>query len=160
MACDLKNAKQGDKDTQLQVGGRYENGHGVDPDVVQAFDWYFKSAPQGLAEAQFNAAKAYEQGYGVLQDDSEALIWFVKAAPQGLAEAQFNAAGMYEHDRSSSRLFQGHEMASQSLCSRIRGKCLHDDSKTFQWFLTTAEHRNQDAQLLVANLYENGRGVA
>ncbi|KAK3838867.1 MAG: hypothetical protein J3R72DRAFT_492950 [Linnemannia gamsii] len=150
MACDLKNAKQGDKDTQLKVGGSLhpkdlQRPNSTPPRRMNkakatAFSTTTLKPLSGLSRLLSMVTQEHSlpsvgctSRTGVPQDYSKAMRWLHKASAQGFEVAQLEAGHSY----------------------RYEGKCLHDDSKTFQWLLTTAEHRNRDAQLLVANLYEN-----
>ena len=88
-------AKQGDADSQYNLGVMYDTGQGVPQDDAEAVKWYRLAAAQGLAEAQYNLGLMYANGEGVPQDDAEALKWFRLAAAQGDAPAQFNLGVTY-----------------------------------------------------------------
>ena len=86
----LKDAKQGDPKSQLELAAAYLDGHGVPQDFVEAIKWFRKAADQGYAEAQNWLGKLYYDGNGVPQDYAEAMKWYRKAAGQGHGAAQIN----------------------------------------------------------------------
>ncbi|MGO9744271.1 MAG: toll/interleukin-1 receptor domain-containing protein [Roseiarcus sp.] len=72
---------------QFDMGMAYEQGDGVEKDVVKAFDWYLRAARQGLPIAQIEVGLDYENGNGVEKDVAKALAWYRKAAEQGYEPA-------------------------------------------------------------------------
>jgi len=122
-AC-LRQANQGHRGAQFNVGLMYSNGEGTAKDDGQALFWFRKSAEQGLPEAQdmlcgrdngelglrsctrqaqagnqraqFNLALMYRNGTGVSKDPAQAASWYRKAAEQGFDLAQRALGEMYE----------------------------------------------------------------
>ena len=92
-------AKQGNANTQYNLGIMYNNGRGVPQDFAEAVKWYRKAAEQGMAEAQVNLGVMYMyyNGHGVPQDLAEAVKWNRMAAEQGDAGAQYNLGVMYDN---------------------------------------------------------------
>jgi len=87
-------AKQGDPNSQFELGVMYCDGNGVAQDYNEAAKWFIKASEQGYAPAQYNLGVIYESDLGV-QDYNEAVKWYTKAAQQGYTVAQFNLGGMF-----------------------------------------------------------------
>ncbi len=83
-------AEGGSARAQHTLGYMYEQGKGVEQDLVSAVTWYRKAAEQGDPTAQFNLAIMYYNGSGVLRNYTEAAELFRKAAEQGNARALYN----------------------------------------------------------------------
>ena len=82
-------------EAQVGLGVRYQTGHGVPEDDVEAVRWFRLAAEQGLARGQTALGMMYANGEGVPEDDAEAVRWFRLAAEQGLAHGQYNLGVMY-----------------------------------------------------------------
>ena len=80
-------AELGDVEAQYNLGVLYDEGAGVEQDLVAAADWYRKAADQGFIDAQTNLGTMYYFGQGVARDYHEAAKWLRLAADQGDAEA-------------------------------------------------------------------------
>lgn len=80
-------AELGDVEAQYNLGVLYDEGAGVEQDLVAAADWYRKAAEQGFIDAQSNLGTMYYFGQGVARDYQAAAKWFRLAADQGDAEA-------------------------------------------------------------------------
>ena len=134
-----RQADSGDVRAQNSLGRMYKDGHGVVKNAATAEFWYRKAAEQGYAQAQCNLGLMYERGQGVACDMAMALRWHHKAAEQGYAIAQ-SFLGMFynaEDDDVEENMI-----------------------KAVQWYRKAAEQGLVSAQYELANLYENGRGVA
>jgi TPR repeat protein len=81
-------AREGDVESQLQLGSAYILGTGVVADHTLAAAWYEKAADQGDATAQCRLGSFYYHGIGVIRDFKEAKRYLRLAAEQGLGEAQ------------------------------------------------------------------------
>ena len=88
-------AKEGDTDSQFNMGVMYEQGIGVGKDEKEAVFWYNKAATQGNAAAQFNLGVLCENGRGTKVDYSKANEWYRKASVQGDALAIGNLGMLY-----------------------------------------------------------------
>lgn len=78
----------------------YEYGrHGVEVDVVAAFEWFEKGAEQGNVESMVELGLCYELGCGVEQSDELALDWYTQAAHLGHPTAKFSVAEIFEEAR-------------------------------------------------------------
>ena len=73
----------------------YENGDGVDKDMVMAIDLYNRSAAQGDAHGMNGLGVLYYLGDNIEKDYEKAFSYFHKAASKGLDVAQNNLAEMY-----------------------------------------------------------------
>ena len=82
-------ADQGHAEEQFNLGGMYDNGHGVAQDYSAAMKWYRMAADQGHADAQCNLGTMYHNGQSVPQNTSEALRWLHKAQVQGEERAKY-----------------------------------------------------------------------
>ena len=83
-----REAVQGDKDAQHQLGLMYYNGDNVSKDYLQAFKWFNKAAEQGDPESQYYLGVMYIYGHGVSRDDQEGVKWLCKASAQDFEPAQ------------------------------------------------------------------------
>src|SRR2546430_1670593 len=83
-----KEAENGNKEAQFNLGVYYEKGIGIEKNEVKAFDWYQKAAENGVKEAQFNLGVYYEKGIGTEKDEVKAFFWCQKVAENGDKEAQ------------------------------------------------------------------------
>ena len=59
----LAAAKQGHAKGQVYTGDCYEEGWGVEPNLVSAFEWYMKAAEQEDARAQYKIGEYFEEGH-------------------------------------------------------------------------------------------------
>jgi TPR repeat protein len=80
-------AELGDAEAQYNLGVMYDEGAGIDQDLVKAASWYRKAADQGFMDAQTNLGMMYYYGQGITRDHVEAANWFRRAASQGDQEA-------------------------------------------------------------------------
>lgn len=80
-------AKQGDIESQYEMGLMYELGLGVDKDLEQAFAWYEKSANQEHAKSQYNLAIFFALGKGVEKDIIQSKYWIRRANENGYSSA-------------------------------------------------------------------------
>jgi TPR repeat protein len=81
-------AELGDAEAQYNIGVLFDEGAGVDQDLVAAADWYRRAGEQGFMDAQTNLGIMYYHGQGVDRHRHEASKWFRMAADQGDPEAR------------------------------------------------------------------------
>lgn len=81
-------AELGDAEAQYNIGVLFDEGAGVDQDLVAAADWYRRAGEQGFMDAQTNLGIMYYHGHGVDRHRHEASKWFRMAADQGDPEAR------------------------------------------------------------------------
>ncbi|MEP5837471.1 MAG: tetratricopeptide repeat protein [Marinobacter sp.] len=75
----------------LDLGVRYEDGHGVEKDIEKAFDCYTRSAElQGgvFQYAAFNLARLYHAGLSVPACEDTARYWYLQSAQEGNKNAK------------------------------------------------------------------------
>jgi TPR repeat protein len=88
-------ADKGKAWAQNMLGGRYDQGLGVDQSYQQAKELYDLAASQGDAVAQYNLGDMYDQGQGVDQSYERAAEYYEAAARQGHVGAQTNLGIIY-----------------------------------------------------------------
>lgn len=130
-------AKQGDAQSQLDLGLYYANGIGVKQDYDQAFDWVHKAAEKNLVTAQLELAKFYATGTGTEKNIDETMNWLNKAAKKGLRDAQIALGKQYSS----------------------RKKSVQDYSAAHFWFEKAADQNSTEAMELLAIMYVRGQGV-
>ncbi len=81
-------AELGDAEAQYNIGVLFDEGAGVDQDLVAAADWYHRAGEQGFMDAQTNLGIMYYHGQGIDRNHQEASKWFRMAADQGDPEAR------------------------------------------------------------------------
>jgi len=74
---------------QYNLGLLYEQGLGVEKNLVAAARWYRAAALQSFPDAEYNLGGLYYRGEGVSRSIDEAVHWWVRAAQQGYAAAQY-----------------------------------------------------------------------
>ncbi|MEI7608108.1 MAG: AAA family ATPase, partial [Rhodospirillaceae bacterium] len=85
-----KAADQSDPRAQYKLGKMYENGEGVEQDLVKAVQLYYSAAQQGFSPASNALGRLFEAGEGIKADFSRAQDWYRCAVAQG---KEFEVAG-------------------------------------------------------------------
>ncbi len=80
---DLMLAKRGDAGAQFYVAIGYEEGRGVQKNMVKAVEWYKKAANNKHNGAQYRLGQLYEKGIGVSKSMAMAKKWYRLAADNG-----------------------------------------------------------------------------
>lgn len=80
---------------QYDLGKLYEQGIGVDQDMIQARSLISKAAENGHVGAMYDLALFMAEGEGGDLDEQGAVDWFRKAADQGFLDAQYNLGVMF-----------------------------------------------------------------
>ncbi|MDR2708725.1 MAG: sel1 repeat family protein [Elusimicrobiota bacterium] len=120
-----KAAEQGDARVQVNLGGMYHSGMGVNEDSQKAFYWYEKAVEPGNARAQFSRlGDMYNDGIGVKQDSQKAFFWYEKAATHGDTYAQFSLGRMYQEGEGVKQ----------------------DSQQAFYWIKKAADQGSEEAQ--------------
>ncbi len=88
-------AEKGNAAAQHNLGILYNDGLGLEADLVEAAKWYRRAAQGGNANAQTKMGVFLARGLGLAQDYDEAVSWFREAAEQHHAQAQFNLGILY-----------------------------------------------------------------
>ena len=169
----LLSANQGYAPSQNILGRYYEEGKGVEQDLIEAVKWYRKAAEQNLASAQWNLALCYNAGRGVEQDYEQAFQWFQKSAKQGHMRSQNMLGQYYENGRGFAQDLKEavkwyKKAAEQNLASAQwnlavcydRGIGVKQDyEQAFQWFQKSAEQGHKQSQYALGYYYELGQYV-
>ncbi len=88
-------ARQGDSQSQYQLGRAYELGSGAPLNAKEAVRWYTAAALQGDARAQFALAMILEKGKGNVKADlAYAISWYEESARNGFKGAKQRLAAM------------------------------------------------------------------
>ncbi len=87
-------AQRGDAGAQLALAFRHRDGHGVEPNPVEAMRWAHRAADAGHAEALDFVGFAYLRGALVPRSPALAFGYFRAAAPKS-AQAAFNLGQCY-----------------------------------------------------------------
>ena len=90
-----KQAKAGDRVSQLQLGNRYLKGDGIKQDYEKAFSWFQKSAEQDLAPALFVMGECYFHGVGIEKNREKAISYYTQAAEHNFRQAEFVLGHIY-----------------------------------------------------------------
>jgi len=165
-------AEQGDIYAQWKMGWMHERGIGAMQSYEMAAYWYRKAAEEGHALAQCCLGQLYDNGRGVPQSDSKAIMWYRMASEQDVDEALYHLGVMYEEGRgvqqSEYDAVQYYKVAAnlgnadaQSCLERLFND-VEDVLQTDVDVLLTildAEHGGPDSQLILGNMYKDGKGV-
>ena len=130
-------ADQGYPLAQMNLGGLYLEGRGVEQNTQLGVSLTRKAAEADEPLAQFNMGWLYFDGKAVKQDYKTAYSWFSLSAENDWADGQLRAGKML-----------------------INGLGVEKDaSRGFKWMLQAAENGNVIAQYDVSICYFNGIGV-
>lgn len=167
-----KAAEKGYRNWQCNMGCCLFYGHGVDEDRVEANKWYEKSAEQGNSNAQFNIGLSYYNGEGVEKDYAKAMHWFMKAAEQGDADAQLHIGRCLEETNASNEEIVAAYRTSAEM-GNPEAMCflgewykygekglVADPYEAFKWWQKAAERGYYQAQYMIGDCYDFGKGVA
>ena len=129
-----KAAEQGLPKAQCELGYCYENGLGVDSNLIQATYWLKKASEQGNVDAK----KWLDNRFDTRGKTNDTLAKLRHEAECGNADAQFALANCY---------FEGKGIA----------KNLY---QAFVYFEKSAKQGNIDAQRILSQCYKNGWGTS
>jgi hypothetical protein len=156
-------AEQGSAQAQNELGLLYRSGHGVALDKAVAVQWWKKAAAQAYGPGLFNVGTAYFNGDGVGINDELAYAWFGLAAQGGDPNGK-DALQRMEREHSPVWIaFARFKMAEML----ERGDGVSPDVNRAKTLYETIAASNipedgirSDAQLRIAQMYMDGRGVA
>lgn len=164
-----RGAENGDSECQYLLGLMYENGQGVSQSYEQAVIWYSKASDQEHDQATYNIAMMYHLGKGVALDESKAFELFSILAKKGNYSSQVNVAHMYwfgqgiPENRSMAYewlyLVASHGDAEALYRLHVDGSIPQDTTECFQLYSKAADEGNGHAQICLAFMYSQGRGV-
>jgi len=83
-----KEAENGNPKAQWLLGRCYEEGLGVEKNLIRAVKLYKKAAEQEFAVAQYELGCCYSIGKGICEDKNESFKWIKAAAEQDYVVAQ------------------------------------------------------------------------
>ena len=125
-------------EAQNRLGRRYEDGDGINKNLIKAVKWYTKASNLKHAYAQSNLGRMYEHGYGTNQNLDLAIKLYTKAAEQGHTWSQNNLG---------------------CLLSAGQYNLPVNYQEAIKWFVKTADLGNANGHMNIAWLYYNGYGV-
>ncbi|MGE6698161.1 peptidoglycan-binding protein [Hyphomonas sp. NPDC076900] len=88
-------ALKGAAPAEYDLGKLYEQGLGVDQDMIEARNLIARAAAAGHVGAMYDLALFMAEGEGGELDEAGAVEWFSKAADHGFLDAQYNLGVMY-----------------------------------------------------------------
>jgi localization factor PodJL len=130
-------ALKGDPTAAYEVGVRFAEGKGVQPNLEQAAKWYDRAAKAGIIPAVFRLGTLYEKGMGVNKDVDTARRYYIQAAERGNAKAMHNLA----------------------VLDADGGGKGPDYKSAAQWFRKAADRGVPDSEFNLGILYARGIGV-
>jgi TPR repeat protein len=154
------------------LGFAFENGTGVEADLVKATQWYQKAAEAGAARAQRNLGLSYKDGTGVPRDAGKAMMWFMKSADQGYAPAM-NYVGILHEDgwavkqdyaeaakwyEKAVNLGDLDGMNNLGLLFETGSGVVKDEKRAVELFEKASKEGNAGATANLGRAYENGIG--
>ncbi|NOZ53254.1 MAG: sel1 repeat family protein [Gammaproteobacteria bacterium] len=164
---EIKQAENGNVDTQYTIGIRYLNGEDVNKNPSTAVMWIRKAAEQDHAGAQHQLGIMYRDGIGVPKSEGEAVKWLRLASSWGISKAQRDLDALLrkqlltsEGDFSANPELSKPEAQYALGLMYIDGKDVDKDVNTAaQWFLKAARQDHLEAQYRLGEMYKNGVGV-
>lgn len=166
---DYRDEEERKADAAFEMGMRYKDGDGVEPNAEKAVAYFKIAAELGHVLAQM-AVGSY---YYALNDCYEAIKWISMAAELGNAEALFNLGVFYmegmgcDQDmelsakyfhRAARRRHPEAQYAYGDLLSQGWG-VEQDEKKAAKWFADAAENGHVEAMYRLGEIYEEGKGV-
>jgi localization factor PodJL len=130
-------ALKGDPTAAYEVGVRFAEGKGIQPNLEEAAKWYDRAAKAGIIPAVFRLGTLYEKGMGVKKDVDTARRYYIQAAERGNAKAMHNLA----------------------VLDADGGGKGPDYKSAAQWFRKAADRGVADSEFNLGILYARGIGV-
>ena len=130
-------ALKGDPTAAYEIGVRFAEGKGVQPNLDEAAKWYDRAAQAGLVPAIFRLGTLYEKGLSVKKDVDIARHYYLQAAERGNAKAMHNLAVLDADGGGKGANYKG----------------------AAQWFRKAADRGVADSQFNLGILYARGIGV-
>lgn len=100
-----KGAEAGHTPAMVDLGLMFNNGQGVQADLVKAAQWYKRAADLGNTNGMVNLGFLHQQGKGVERDDVAAVNLYRRAANEGHPAGIHNLAAMYDSGRGVDRKY-------------------------------------------------------
>jgi localization factor PodJL len=130
-------ALKGDPTAAYEIGVRFAEGKGIEPNLDEAAKWYDRAAQAGLVPAIFRLGTLYEKGLSVKKDVDIARRYYLQAAERGNAKAMHNLAVLDADGGGKGANYKG----------------------AAQWFRKAADRGVADSQFNLGILYARGIGV-
>ncbi len=150
-------ADYGDLDAEYRLGVLYDNGLGVEQDLLLAADYYQRSAVKGNFLAATNLGSMYLDGRGVDANLDTAVGLYATAAAAGVAEAQRTYAALLMEGR-------GIEQDTSAALNWFMQAAQQGDRESGSFlealYTREAEAGNNEAWRMLAALYLRGAGVS
>ncbi|MEZ5938652.1 MAG: tetratricopeptide repeat protein [Hyphomonadaceae bacterium] len=164
-------AELGHPGAQLQLGGLYAEGQGIEASPAASVYWFRQAAREGYPGAQNALGYAYAKGEGVERDMYAAFDWFKHSAEQGNPYAQSSLGAFHEEgwggaSKSYEEAMRYYRMAADQgrAYDQWRVGYLYyygkgapqDYDEAFSWFMRAAEQGDAQAQFEIGAMYEEG----
>ena len=122
-------------EAQIELASRYDTGHGITKDSLEAANWLRKAADAGSNDAAMTLAARLIEGTATQQ--KEAALLYQRAAQQGNPQA----------------------ICQAGLCFQLGKGVEKDPAKAFDYFKQSATAGDLDAQYHLALCYREGAGT-
>lgn len=164
-------AESGNSSAQVNLAFMYKNGLGIKKDLKEAFHWYKKASEQGNISAQVNLGKFYQEGWTVPRDYKLAVKLYQAGVNAENEQAMTYYAYLLQHgfgtnkdEAKAKNLYEKAIKNGFSLAQYYYGKFLIEGSiKDYElglkYLKKASKQKNAEAQLYIAKLYIEGRGV-
>ncbi len=161
--------KSNNPGVRYKIGRLYETGVLYKKDIIKAVFHYEFASKKGDIYAINNLAILYLKGTGVTKDVDKAITLFTQAAERNSIEAQVNLGLYYLNatpkDHSIKKALKWFtEAAKDNNPVALYYLAEHafaekDYVKAYDYYLTSAQQSNDNAQLKLAMLYAKGLGI-
>lgn len=173
-------AKFGDTEAMCKLGHAYRDGDGVEKDLAESANWFYKAATAGNVNATFEMAVAFYQGLGVNANANEGFKWMTLAAELGHVKAMADVGWKYYNGnivetnfkKSLFWLEKAAEAGDISSIKYLAGAYAigvfgyigmnyveKDEAKAAQWYQKAAEAGDAESIYKLGVAYQNGKGV-
>ena len=166
-------ADAGETRAMNALADAYRRGIGVEPDAVQAREWFRRSAAAGNARGRVFFGMGLYHGTGGARDADEALRLFRLAADDGEVDALYALALAYDdagprHDAAESARWRQRAIEQGDIrAMEWQGRLLYegdgmpiDPRGAARLFAQAADKGSLDAAFYLALCLEEGRGIA
>ncbi len=169
-------AKFGDAVAMNKLGLAYREGSGVEKDLAESVNWFYKAATAGNLDATFNMAIAFYQGLGVKVDLKEGIKWMSLAAELGHEDAMVDMYAKHYKgqivDKDLNKAFYWLEKSAESghipsmrymafaYCRKDFMENIEADAvKATAWFQKAAEAGDTESMCYLGDAYLQGNGI-
>jgi len=157
-------ANLGHARAQLDLAELYSFGKAVSKNEKKAFFWYLKSAESGNLKAQYQTALRYRDGIGVDIDLEESKKWFKIFSNTSLIKFWTVIGNVLCGSKLDTKLTEeeAYKKTAESFDSQGMfklGKFLEGKDIAVKWLQMAADRQNVRAQVLLGDMYSNGKGV-